>query len=501
MAVSISSRRVNRLAKPGLTFAAFIVGLILIVGSTGLGCRRKAANEPAGAAFNLGKTETRSSLSSASTSSASDNSVFTSRQILFLAENPHPLSRRIAALLAQQLKDFPQIEQLETANPPTLLAEGAAAPDLFLRLNLVALTEDGILSRSMKATVAASLGSAPWQCNYYSQDATTPPLVHFDWDATLETESTFSGIRSDRYADAARSIADEIAKAVRKQIEDLSAKYPALPELPRDFYGPYQPVADFDFLKDIQARRACSYFDLLTHNQTFWQFQTATNPVPQLQRLISRLETAGWKISTANLTNTEDYLIRCRQGDDELEIFRQRTDRMSFPPPVQQEMDFVAHYRKPFSKAEREAVLEKLFAEPVAIESLLPFQNSFSPAQREKFYALVEKTPAASPRAYVQLADVQLRRHQTNAAVAVLLRAKALAVTLDDAAALDSDIEEQAKKISPKIKLNLTVTPETAARSAFWKSPTRRRPSSGNAASASRSCCSPPANAAAKPLP
>ena len=361
VSVSISSCSVNRLAKPGLIFAACVVGLILITGFAGIGCRRKAANEPAGAAFNLGKTETSSSLSSASTSSASDNSVFTSRHLLFIAENPQPLSRRIAALLAPQLKDIPQIEQLETASAPALLAEGAEAPDLFLRLNLVALTEDGILSRSMKATVTASLGSAPWQCNYYSQDAGTPPLVHFGWDATLETDSTFSGLRSDRYAEVARSIADAFAKAIRKQLEDLSAKYPALPELPRDFYGPYQPVADFDFLKAAQARRACSYYDLLTHNQTFWQFQTATNPVPKLQQLISRLNAAGWKISDANLTNTEDYVIRCRQGDDEMEIFRQRTDRMSFPPPAQTEMDFIAHYRRPFSKAEREAALEKTF--------------------------------------------------------------------------------------------------------------------------------------------
>ena len=74
---------------------------------------------------------------------------------------------------------------------------------------------------------------------------------------------------------------------------------------------------------------------------------------------------------------------------------------------------------------------------------------------------MLENAPAASPRAYVQLADVYRRRHQTNAAVDVLLRAKALAFTLDDASGLESEIEEQAKKISPKVKLKLAVTPET----------------------------------------
>ena len=455
--------------KIALIIAICLLGLVLAAHFLGVAFRPKSGGNDAAASFNIGKSETRSSLSSSSTSSSSDNSTFSSRRVLLVAENPHPLSRRIATLLAQKLKDCPQIEQLETTNSPVMLAEGAEAPDLFLQLDLIELEESGILSRAMKATVAASLASAPWQSSNYSQDDSTPPLVNFAWNATSDTETTFSGIRSDRYADAARSIADELAKAVRKQIEDLSTKFPALPELPADFYGPYQPVADFDFLREVKARRAVSYCGLLTHNQTFWQFQTATNPVPQLQHLISQLEATGWKVSTASLTNTEAYYIRCRQDEAELEIFRHRADQMTFPPTEQKavNLEFIAHYRKPFSKAEREAALEKLFAGQRPVDALLPFQNSFSPAQREKFYALVEKSPAASPQGCVQLADVYLSRKQTNTAMTMLLRAKALTATVKDASALESSIEEVASRISPKKPLKLEVTPETCRNLGF----------------------------------
>ena len=452
----------KRSTKIGLVIALSLVGLVLIARLLGIGFGSKA-NGGAFFNFNVGKTESRSNTSSSSTSSSSDNSGFNSRRVFFVNGSAHRLSQRIGTLVAQRLKDSPQIERFDLEKSPAILLEGAESPDLFLRINLTELKEEGIFPSSLKATVTASIGSAPWQSSYYSQSSTTPPLVHFTWNATLEHETTFSGIRSDHYAAAAQNIADELTKGISNQLSALSAKYTPLPELPRDFYGPYQPVGDFDFLKEFKARRAYSYYGLLTHNETFWRFQTATNPVPQLQRIISQLEAAQWKLSTASLTNTEDYQVRFRQDDVELEIFRLRADRTDLPLSGKKESatEFVVHYRKPFSQTELEAALEKLFVEHTSIETLLPFQHSFSAKQREKFYALLEKTPTASPRATIQLAENYLHRKETNAAVNMLVRAKAMTTTLNDYSALESDIETMAKKISPKQKLKLEVTPET----------------------------------------
>ena len=418
--------------------------------------------------------------------------------MLFVNAGAHPLSRRIGDLVAERLKDLPQIEQLDVAKSPADLLEGAEAPDLFLRMDLIELKEGGIFTRSLKATVTGYLGSAPWESSHYTQDSTTPPIVHFAWNATIDDETTFSGIRSDRYAEAAQNIADKLTEGVSNQIQNLSAKFAPLPGLPPDFYGPYQPVGDFDFLKEVAARRVYSYHGLLTHNETFWKFQTATNPVPQLQHIISQMEAAQWKTYHASLTNTEDYFAGFRRDGAELEIFRQRgeTAGFSFPEKPETAMRFVAHYRKPFSQGEREAALEKLFAQPGSIEALLPFQNSFSPSQRDRFYALLEKTPSVSPRAAIQLAKNYLHRKDTNAAVNMLIRARAMTAALDDYSALESDIESVARDISPKKNLKLEATPQIYRDLGFLEISNAPQTLNWSAIPASRFFCSPPAKTA-----
>ena len=425
------------------------------------GSSRKAADDSP-AMLNLGKTETRSNMSSTSSTSASDNATFSARRVLLYSDNPHPLCRKIVAHLEKRLKDSPFIEQLQLTDQPYINTNGGPAPDLFLTVDLAELEQSGIVSSTMKALVTASLGSAPWQSSYHTSDATTAPLVSFEWRASVDSETTFTGVRTDRYADAARSVADDLAKGILKQIEEFAGKYPALPELPREFYGPYQPVADLDCLKEFHARRVGSFSGLFTHNETFWSFPTETNPVPQLERIVRQMEAAGWKITGNQMTNSWDHRIAANNGDARLEIFRQRNERMSLShsdkPPGH--FDFVAHYRKPFTAGEREAALEKLLATPAPMEALLPFVNALSKEQRNKFYELAEKSPGTSPQACLQLAQHYLNQKRTNDAVHLLLRTKALAATLKDAGPLDSSIEDVAKKISPKREMKLEITPD-----------------------------------------
>jgi len=418
-------------------------------------------NAPAGKGveFQGGKTKSRNSLVSSTSSSSSDNACFTARRILFLTNsNPHPLSPRINALVAEGLRSFPAIDSVETA--PRIPSQWSESPDLFLQIDLEEVTEEGIIARSLKGRVTASLSGAPWQSHHHTQSRGTPPLVQFRWRTTLDHESDFSGIRSDRYGDPARSIAGELLKGITNQLSDLAKNFPPLPELPKEFYGPYEPVEDFPLLKVLNATRAYSYAGLFTRNETFWKFQVPPDPVPQLQRIIDQLEPTPWKLDSSSLTNTPDFYLRFRQKDAELEIFRLRPERINPIGPVPTEpIEFIVHYQKSFSDPEREAALEKLFTANASLETLLPFQNSFFAKQRERYYALLEKSPASSPRGYLQMADVYLRRMETNAALGVLLRAKALQATLDSPD-LTSEIDTIAKKISPKEKLTLNVSPE-----------------------------------------
>ena len=296
--------------KIGLLVAGCLV--VTVLASISLGPHRKAGNDSS-AFLKIGKTETHSSMSSVSSSSSSENSTFSARRVLLYSDNPHPLCRKIVARLEQQLKDSPFIEHLELTDQPYINTNAGPAPDLFLTVNLAELKQSGIVSSTMKALVTASMGNTPWQSSYYTSDATTTPLVSFEWRASVDSETTFTGVRTDRYADAARSIADDLAKSILKQIEDLAGKYPATPLLPAEFYGPYQPVADFEFLKELNAHRAASYCGMFTHNETFWLFQTTTNPVPQLERIVASLTADGWKMTDNQMTNKWSNHIQGRQ--------------------------------------------------------------------------------------------------------------------------------------------------------------------------------------------
>lgn len=439
-----------------------IVGLAVIAAAIRLLQIGSETYSSPGASLQVGKTETRSNTSSSSTSCSSENSTFNARRVLLFSDNPHPLCRKIVAHLAQRLQEGPFIEHLEVTDKPFINTNGGLAPDLFLTVNLVQLKHSGLVSSTMKSLITASLGNTPWQSSHHTSSDDSPPTVSFNWEATIDSEITFTGFRTDRYADAARSIADDLAKGINKQIEELSGKFPPLPALPTEFCGPYQPVTDFDWLNGLSARRTATFCGLLTHNETYWHFQTPTNPVPLLELIVEKLKSAGWKISDTQFTNTQDYRFDGRQGDASLEIFRQRDGRMnfSFEDAKPGHFNFIVHYRKPFTRAEREVALEKLFAGEPNVEALLPFSHAFTGEQRRRFYELVEKSPATSPNVSVQLAEYYLNQRRTNDAIHLLLRTKALVGTVKDAASVESRITDLAKKISPKKDLKLVVTPE-----------------------------------------
>ena len=455
----IISTLVKPLVKIGLLIAIGLVAIALAIHF--FGSSRKVVDDSP-AMLNIGKTETRSNMGSGSTTSASENATFSARRLLLYSDNPHPLCRKIVAHLQQLLKESPFIGQLEFTDRPYINTNSGQSPDLFLTVNLEALKQSGIVSSTMESVVTATLGNSPWQSSYYTSDATTTPRVAFEWNANMDSTTTFTGIRTDRYAEAARSIANDLAKSILKQIEELAGKYPATPVLPAEFYRAYHPVADFNWLKEFHARRGASYAGMLTHNETFWSLPMPTNPLPQLEQIVRQLTNDGWKISGHDMTNSWNHRIGASNGDLQLEIFRQRHERMSFPsndqPP--DHLDFVVHYREVFSKAEREAALEKLLASAPSAETLLPFVNSFSREQRSKFYELAEKSTNTSPQASIQLAQYYLNQKRTNDAVHQLLRTKALAAVVKDATSLNSSIEAMVKKISPKKELKLELTPD-----------------------------------------
>src|SRR5687768_18184231 len=69
-----------------------------------------------GASLHMGKTESRDSMSSGSSSSTSgDHTAFSARHVLFVDESGHPLMEKVVPYLTNALKAFPQVERLDVA--------------------------------------------------------------------------------------------------------------------------------------------------------------------------------------------------------------------------------------------------------------------------------------------------------------------------------------------------------------------------------------------------
>ena len=411
----------------------------------------------------VGKTETRSSMTSGHSTSAPEYATFNSGRVLLLSDNPHPFCRKIVDRLEQQLKESPHIRAVERLNEPFTITQRDGAPNLFLRVDLVSAKGSGVLTSTFKSVVSATLGNTPWFDTIHMRGDGSAPVVSIEWNATVESESTFLGLTTDRYEEAAHDIAQSLAKSMTEKLAELSEEHPTLPSLPVEFFGPYEPVADFDWLSTVSARRSASYCGLFTHNETYWQFQTSTNPGPVLEQIAQSLKGAGWEVEPRDLNSTLAPRLEARQGEARVNIFRKfRTHKLldedSSDP---RRFEFIVCHHKPLSRTERAQALELLLNRtPWDSETLLPFVHSFDRDQRQRFYDRLTQIGSSSPKGCVQLADLFLDQGRTNDAKHQLLKAHALSATRPDSASLQKQIMALAGKIEPNLWGKLEYTPE-----------------------------------------
>ena len=437
----------------GVFGVLFLVGYLFFIGSHN-------ADNP-GAFLQFGKTETHNNTASTTTSTASGNACFSARRLLILNRSGHPVAQRIAHLLRDRLRELPWIQQVDFADPSTA-PDKSRAPDLFLTLDLAQFDQSGLLHHTTRAVLNASLGSAPWQSTCYSGDSSTAPLLHFDWNTHIESESTFTGIHSDRYRAIVDDLGGSLLAGVSNQIAGFAEKYPPLPELPAEFYGPYVEAAGLAALKAFGIQPLYSSCGLFTHNETYWSFEPLTDASPELQRLADQLITNQWKTSLPLTTNLENFNARFNRGDERLEIFRLRdSDTYSPGRSAARPQRFIIHYRKPFTEAEQEKAVDKLLARADATDVVMPFEESLNRAQRQRLDEMLEHEPLLIPQHALRLAQLYFKRADTNAALNMLLSAKALSTSLDDPSSVQSDVDELAKKISHGKKLDLEIPAST----------------------------------------
>jgi hypothetical protein len=364
---------------------------------------------------------------------------------------------------------------VERLNEPFTITQRDGAPDLFLRVDLVSAKGSGVLPSTFQSVVTATLGNAPWFDTLHIRDGSSAPVVSIEWNATVDSESTFLGLTTDRYKEAAHDIAQSLAKSITENLAKLSAEHPPLPSLPAEFFGPYEPVADFDWLSTVSARRSASFCGLFTHNETYWRFQTSTNPGPVLEQIAQSLSRAGWDIQPRDHTETPFPLLEARQGEARVTISRRSMLNAHISDP--QHLEFIVCHHKPLSRTERARALELLLEQkPWDFETLLPFVHSFEVEQRRRFFERLAQTGSSSPKGCVQLADLYLDQGRTNDAKHQLLKAHALSATRPDSQTLKKHIEDLAGKIQPQSRLELEYTPEICRELGFIEIETVTQP-------------------------
>jgi len=440
------------------------IGALLVATFLLLRWATERSPDPAGLPhLKAGKTETRSRVSSGESSSAPAHATFNSDRVVLFSDNPHPFCRKIVARLEQRLKDCPHIRSVVRVDQPFTITSRDAAPDLFVTVDLAMARRSGILASTFQSVVTASLGSTPWFDTTHTRVEGGSPAVSLEWRATVDSESTFTGVSSDRYAEVASDIAEKLATSMIQIIEKMNDKYPRLPALPVEFFGPYEPVADFDWMSAFSARRMASYCGLFTHNETFWRLELPADPVPALEQVARSLKSAGWEVASLQFTNTFDPRMEARHGDGRITLFknRKRDQPLDAPATNQEPVEFIVHHRNPLSRIERTRALELLLSQDASDPAeRMPFMYSFTPDQRTRFFASLEKSGSRLPQGCLELARGFLELGGTNEATHQLLRTHALSATRPDSDSLQQEIRKLAERISPNTPLNLGYTPE-----------------------------------------
>ncbi|MBM4076536.1 MAG: hypothetical protein FJ267_12975, partial [Planctomycetes bacterium] len=218
----------------------------------------------------VGALKSQNNTTTASTESHSNPAFFADRSLVILNLSDHLLMERIGTELLGQLKadnQFDRIEYYPAGQGPEM---GAEAGDLFLSLTLESIDESGIIGRSLKATVAATLGRSPAASNHSVNDHLSPPIVSLKADISVDHESSLAGIESSsaRYSQQGKDIAKHLMTSVSGKLKTLREKYRSLRNLPSSLRPEFVVAPEFEFLMRLNATRQTSVHGFMFHNET-----------------------------------------------------------------------------------------------------------------------------------------------------------------------------------------------------------------------------------------
>ncbi len=403
-----------------------------------------------------GKLAANNTLASSSAETQCNESRFACRRVAILNRSDHPLLARAGAELLERMKPLGYIERIDYYPHGFQPEPGELAPDVFVTIELDKIDESGLLaSRKVDATILVSAGSSIHSSRHSSCDTLSPPVLQANWQATLQHQSTTTGIASSaaKYKQAADDIAEQIAKALTARFDKCREKYGFLPELPEVFYPPYREPPSLPLFQQYEVEQVCSHHGLMFHNETFWRLTTGKGLAEALTDIQQTMEAAGW--TTSSISTEENSLPHLRMNRDGtmLEVFpRERRHGGVVIQGSAESSDpeaevLYVRYLDRMTGAEVSEAIDRALDEGLDGEALTLFMSCLQGNQQERVLEKLKTSTAETTRQWLAIAKLHQRLKQDDEARNALLRAKALLRTAYQQDDLPNQIRNLAKAL------------------------------------------------------
>ncbi len=400
-------------------------------------------------------TRSTDSISAASSTTSARDTRFACRRILIVNRSDHLLMQRMAPRLLEHLANLQCAQEVDYSPGGRIGNPGDPAPDVVVVLSMPSFEETGGIGQSrLTATIVAVAGNSLTGGHTTVIDNLTPAVLRFNWKATVDHQSTTTGVasRSAKYKPQAEDIARQLGDALVKLLNGYSEKYGPLPDLPAAFYPAYTPTGPLPFLDGYTLEPVASWHGLMVSNDSCWRLSA---PAGALAEIRKKMETAGWSVAAEDGDNGSPGLS-ARRGDARLSIYGAGMDG-----------DYYVRYVVRMSQGEAQAAIDSTLADTGPTDLLLLFSRSWSDAQRTRALGLLRTRPLTTADANLSVAEMCQGAGRDSQARECLARAAALMLITPDAPELTTRARGIARRLNAEPLLDAPPTAATMLAAGF----------------------------------
>jgi len=389
--------------------------------------------------------ESSSNTSSMGTKCNTGNARFLSRRIHITNESDHPMMDKVARQIQQALAVLPYVDEVAYYPAGAQPETAVMLPDVFVTLRMPSFDRDRLpMRRAVKATVVCEVASQGPRSRYSRALPNDPPLVDHGLTITIEHKSTVVGVESPGavYDQEAGTISQAITK---KTIEDFKAMiddHGFLPDLPKSFYGPYEPAPPMPFATPDASTRILNGYGLLIKNRTVWTYRDDRPTSLAMAALRDELAEEGWTGGKKIEEEENPLAMHLHRGKEYLTVFRRDAPRsVGFSlkmeeivdgepeksPPLPAPEPMIAKYERRFTDQEFESVIARLVEEGPNVDAMLMFARGIK--SKDLKQRLRERLSENTPGTVVgclELAELWREEEETDKAWALIDTARVL---------------------------------------------------------------------------